>query len=157
MESMKETLYERFEVECLSSKEQRAALDRIMRENGFKEGVKGDGLFELYGKEKGNIVFVAVDRRTHEVVGGVEISVDRKEREAYGLKIAVATDRQGEGVGKLLVENAEKTLKALGVEWIKGTPRDEGAYEFLKRMGYRYADENRIGDRFVEAEMVKRL
>ncbi|MEM3555741.1 MAG: GNAT family N-acetyltransferase [Candidatus Micrarchaeia archaeon] len=157
MEAVKGNLQEKFEVKFLSSKEERDAVDRIMRENGFKEGVRGDGLFELYGKEKGNIVIVTVDRKSKEVVGGVEVSVDKKEREAYGLKIAVSVDRQGEGVGKLLVENAERSLKALGVEWVKCTPRDEGAYEFLKRMGYRYADEGKIGDKFVEAEMVKKL
>ncbi len=138
--------------------EDRVNVDRILRENGFKDGVRGGSLFELYGKKKGNIVFVAVDRESKEVVGARECFVDMESKTADGLKLAVATHRQGEGIGMLLLKHSEATLKALGVTYMTTSPLTRESKDFLKKHGgYEYEEKEKIGDKFAEAPMGKRL
>ncbi|HJU83888.1 MAG TPA: GNAT family N-acetyltransferase [Holophagaceae bacterium] len=75
---------------------------------------------------------------------GCLLLTPREDARVQMRQVAVAQHRQGTGIGRRLVEEAERRAKELGFEWMILHARDT-AVGFYERLGYTV-----VGDPFVE-------
>jgi len=93
------------------------------RPEGFREFLARNGRFCCTAEEEGH------------VVGSVMAGSDG--RRGYVYHLAVAPDRQGEGLGRMLMERAEESLREAGIEKAHlFIYADNPAIDFYSRVGW---------------------
>ncbi|MEM3556068.1 MAG: GNAT family N-acetyltransferase [Candidatus Micrarchaeia archaeon] len=109
------------------------------------------------------LILVAVDKKTNQVIGGIERAVDTESGYAQGIGFAVSPKFQGMGIGTKLLEVMDDELRRMGIKHITTLPSSEESWKIFKKHGYRYVAAveewlKQTGqDRFVKAAMEKDL
>lgn len=81
--------------------------------------------------------FMAVDDTTHEVVGVIKL-FEREPNVGNFSHLAIATEHQNQGIGKLLLETVEKRGREHGYKTF-GTMSRVTATSYFEKRGYRVA------------------
>lgn len=115
-----------------------AVLNRENVDDAVEEWYAPDRLAEALG-EYSTVAFVAESGR--EVVGFVHAVWDREEGDV--LRVYVAPDHRGEGLGRALVERACEELFDRGVDRVKAMvlAANERGNEFYRALGFAPTDE----------------
>jgi len=157
--AQKKTLFEaeKFLIREASPKEVEA-LRKIYREVLFEDPV------DNVGKK---LILVAIDKKTNEVIGGMERAIDVNSGYAQGIGFAVSAKSQSMGVGTNLLKVMDEELKNIGIKHITTLPSSEASWKIFKSNGYEYppavkayVDETikETGkDKFIKTAMFKEL